>query len=100
MLFPPYLIEYIPQITNKVDLYKENTRLKQVLKEKGYQESIMSKIFKRITNNHSLPKLQRQKHTTDTQEEDIRMGINLLYIKGTSEKLRCILTSHNTKFTF
>ena len=40
-------------ITNKDDLYKENARIKQVLKENGYQESINSKIFKKITNNHS-----------------------------------------------
>ena len=43
-------------ITNKDDLHKENPRIKQVLKENGYQESIISKIFKRITNNHSLPR--------------------------------------------
>ena len=42
-------------IINKDHLHKENTRIKQVLKENGYQESIISKIFKRITNNHSLP---------------------------------------------
>ena len=36
-------------ITNKDDLHKENARIKQVLKENGYQESIISKIFKRIT---------------------------------------------------
>ena len=42
-------------ITNKEDLYKENDRMKQVLKENVYQESIISKIFKRITNNHILP---------------------------------------------
>ena len=36
-------------ITNKDDLHKENARLKQVLKENGYQESIISKMFKRIT---------------------------------------------------
>ena len=41
-------------IPNKDDLYKENSKIKQVLKENGYQESIISKIFKRITNNHSL----------------------------------------------
>ena len=41
-------------ITNKDVLAKENGRIKQVLKESGYQEN-MSKIFKRITNNHSLP---------------------------------------------
>ena len=46
-------------ITNKDDLYKENARIKQVLKENGYQESFISKIFKRITNNHSLPQLQQ-----------------------------------------
>ena len=44
-------------ITNKDDLRKENARIKQVLKENGYQESITSKIFKKITNNHSLPQL-------------------------------------------
>ena len=41
-------------ITNKDDLTKENARIKQVLKENGYQESIISKIFERITNNHNL----------------------------------------------
>ena len=41
-------------ITNKDDLHKENARIKQVLKENEYQESIISKIFKRITNNHNL----------------------------------------------
>ena len=35
-------------ITNKDDLHKENARIKQVLKENGYQESIFSKIFRRI----------------------------------------------------
>ena len=41
-------------ITNKDDLTKENTSIKQLLKENGYQESIISKIFKRITNNRSF----------------------------------------------
>ena len=45
-------------ITNKDDLYKEIARIKQVLKEKGYQESSISKIFNRITNNHSFPQSQ------------------------------------------
>ena len=45
-------------ITNKDDLHKKNARIKQVLKENGYQESIISKIFKRITNNHRLPQSQ------------------------------------------
>ena len=45
--------------TNKDDLHKENVRIKQVLKENGYQESIISKMFKRITNNHSLSQSQQ-----------------------------------------
>ena len=32
-------------ITNKDDLHKENTRIKQVLKENEYQKSIISKTF-------------------------------------------------------
>ena len=48
-------------ITNKDDLHKENARIKQVLKENGYQESSISKIFRRITNNHSLPQSQQRK---------------------------------------
>ena len=46
-------------ITNKDDLHEENARIKQVLKEYGYQESIISKIFRRVTNNHSLPQSQQ-----------------------------------------
>ena len=42
-------------VTNKDELDKESTRIKQVLKVNGYQESIISRIFKRITNNHCLP---------------------------------------------
>ena len=36
-------------ITNKDDLYKENARIKQVLKENGYRKRIINKIFRRIT---------------------------------------------------
>ena len=39
-------------ITNKDDLHKENAKVKQVLTENGYQESIISKVFKRFTNNY------------------------------------------------
>ena len=39
---------------NKDDLTKENARIKQVLKENINQESIISKVFKRITNSDSL----------------------------------------------
>ena len=65
-----------------------------MLKENGYQESIISKIFKRITNNHSLPQSNQQTQATDIQEEEIRMSINLPYIEGTSEKLQRILRYH------
>ena len=46
-------------ITNKDDLHKENVGIKQLLKENGYQESIINKIFRRITINHNLPQLQQ-----------------------------------------
>ena len=71
-------------ITNKDDLDKENTTIKQLLKENGYQESIISKIFKRITNNHSLPQSNQLMQATDIQEEEIRMSINLPYVEGNS----------------
>ena len=47
VLFPPSLISY-STITNKDNLTKENGRIKQLLKENVYQESIISKV--RITN--------------------------------------------------
>ena len=52
-------------ITNKDDLGKENTRIKQLLKENGYQESIISKICKRITNNHRLLRSNQLMQATD-----------------------------------
>ena len=64
-------------IINKDFSDKENARIKQVLKENGCQESIISKIFKTITNNHSLPQSQQLTQATDIQEEEIRMSINL-----------------------
>ena len=70
-----------------------------MLKENGYQESIISKIFKRITNSHSLPQSQQQTQATDTQEGEIRMNINLLYVEDTSEKLWRILRSHKIRST-
>ena len=63
--------------TDKNDLTKENIRIKQVLKENGYQEGIISKIFQRITNNQSLFSV-KQMQTTDIQEEELRISINLL----------------------
>ena len=74
-------------ISNKDNLHKENARIKQMLKENGYKESIIGKIFKRITNNHSLPQWKQLTQATNIQEEEIRMSINLPYIEGTTEKL-------------
>ena len=73
---------------------------RKVLKENGFQENIISKIFKRITNNHSLPQSQQLMQATDIQEEEIRISINLPYVEGTSEKLRRILRSHKIRSTF
>ena len=87
-------------ITNTDDLHKENARIKQVLKKNGYQENIISKIFMRITNNHSLPQSQQLTQTTDIQKEEIRMSLNLLHIDGNSEKLRRIVRSHKIRSTF
>ena len=82
-------------ITNRDDLHTENARIKQVLKEHGYQKSIISRIFRKITNNHSLPHSQQL-----TQEGEIRMSINLPYVDGTSEKLWHILRSHKISLIF
>ena len=71
-----------------------------MLKENEYQESNISKIFRRITNNHSLPQSHQLTQVTDIQEEEIRMSINLPYIEGTSEKLQRILRSHKIRSTF
>ena len=87
-------------ITNKDDLHKENARIKKVLKENGYGESIINKIFRRITNNHSLPQSQQVTQVTDIQEEEIRISINVPYVEGTSEKLRRILRSRKIRSTF
>ena len=56
-------------ITDKDYLTKENTKIKQVLKENGYQESTIRKIFKKITNNYSLAQSQQQKQGKDIQEK-------------------------------
>ena len=90
----------LPLVEGTSDLHKENTRIKQVLKENGYQESITNNIFRRITNNHSLPEPQQLTQATDIQEEEIKMSINLPYVEGTNEKLRRILRSHKIRSTF
>ena len=71
-----------------------------MLKENGYQECIISKIFKTITNNHSLPQSRQQTQATYIQEEEIRLSRNIPYIEGISEKLRCILRSHKIRSAF
>ena len=71
---------------------------KQVLRKNGYQESIISKICKRITNNHSLSQL-KQTEATDIKEDAIRMTINLPYVKGTNEK-NMAHRSHKIRSTF
>ena len=71
-----------------------------MLKENEYQESIINRIFKRITNNHSLPQSNQQRQATDIQEDEIRMSINLLYVKGAGERLWHILRSHKIRSNF
>ena len=83
-------------ITNKDELHNENARIK----ENGYQESIINKIFRGITNNHSLPQSQQLMQATDIQEDEIRISINLRYVEGTSEKLQRILRSHKIRLTY
>ena len=70
-----------------------------MLKENGYQESIISKIVKRITDNHSLFQSQHKMHAPHIQEQKIRIS-NLPYVEGTSEKLGRILQSHKIGSTF
>ena len=71
-----------------------------MLNENGYQESIINKVFKRITDNHSWPQSEQLTQATDIQDEEIRMSINLPYVEGTSEKLQRILRSHKIRSTF
>ena len=69
VLFLPCLIEHIPLSQIKMT-YTKNARTKQVLQENGYQESIIGKIFKRITNDHSFSQSQQQMQVKDIQEEE------------------------------
>ena len=68
--------------------------------ENGNQKSIISKILKRINDNHNLSQSQQQTEATDIQEEKISTSINLLCTKGASEKLQHILKSHKIRSTF
>ena len=100
VLFPPCLIEHISlsQITMAYT-QKKTHQNKASIKENGYQTSIISKIFKRITNNHSLSQSQQQTQIISIQVEEIRMSINLRYAEGTSETLRHILRSYKVRST-
>ena len=49
-----------------------------MLKENRYHASIISNIFKRTANNHSLSQSQEQTQATDIQEKEIKISINLL----------------------
>ena len=55
-----------------------------MLKENRYQESAISKIFKRITNSHILPQPHQQMQASYIQEEEMRVSIILLYVEGTA----------------
>ena len=48
-----------------------------MLKESGYQENIISKIFQVINFNHTLSLSEKQPEATDIQEEEMKMNINL-----------------------
>ena len=75
---PEIILQKVFLYHQKSNLTKGNARIKQVLKENGYQESVNSKIFQRITNNCNLSQSQQQMQATDIQQEEIRMSINLL----------------------
>ena len=48
-----------------------------------------------------MSQLQKQTtQVTDIQEEEVIMSRNLPYIKGTNEKLRCILRCHKVRSIF
>ena len=44
----------------------------------------ISKTFRRIINNYSLPQSQQLTQATDIQDEEIRMSINLSYQSKTT----------------
>ena len=66
--------------------------IKKVLLVKSLRESLY--------NNYIFPQSQQQTQATDIHEEEIRMGINLPYVKVVSEKLQLILGTHRARFIF
>ena len=61
------------------------------------RKNIFASLFS-VSSNLSQP--QQLTQATDIQEEEIKMSLNLPYVKGISEKLQCILRSHTLKSTF
>ena len=110
VLFPSCLIGFIPLSQIKIWFIPGKRQNKasgkgELISGNHYQNYFkkkynLEKIFKRITYNHSLSQSQQQMEATDIQEEEIRMSINLSYIKGSSEKLQRILRSHKIRSTF
>ena len=68
-------------ITNKDDLNKENTRIKQLLKENGYLERMINKVFKRSTNNHGLyqPQQKPKSQISERKKSEFYLFIYLFY---------------------
>ena len=77
-------------ITNKDGSHRENARIRQVLKENRYQESIISKIFKGITSNHSLFQSQQLTQATDNPHVNINGFLPKI------DELRDVAISSNT----
>ena len=67
-------------------LNHKNDRTRQVLKNNGDEESIISKNFKRITKNDSFFQLQQQTQTTNTQQEENRTSLNCGTLKVVLKK--------------
>ena len=65
-----------------------------MLKENGYQESIISKIFKRVTKNHTLSQSLQQTQTTDIQAEKVRKNINCDVYSDLTNKIHFLRWKH------
>ena len=71
VLYPPYLLQPLAYHQQKWLLQSKYSYKTQELKENGYQESIISKIFKRITNNYSLSQSKhKQKEQISTKRSE------------------------------
>ena len=61
---------------------------------------IRKTLLVKSINYHSLSQSEQHTQVTNIQEEEIRMSINLSQVEKTSEKLRRILRSQKTRFSF